>query len=181
MLKMAIATRYATALFDLASENNSLESVERDFPNVASMVEDREELKSFLLHPAISADEKKSVMAALLDGKIDGTLYDLVCMVIDKGREGYISLIHDEYRNLLMKKRGQVMAVVYTPFELSPELRQEIIDRVTAASGKIVLLREVIDTSLIGGVKIQIGDRVLDASIRSMLGQIRELMLSSRV
>lgn len=181
MLKRAIATRYATALFELAKEKNILEKVEKNFPEVTELVETHEDLRGFLNHPAIGADEKKKVVANLIEGKVDGTLFDLICMMIDKGREGYLSLVMDEYKKLLMEHRGQVKAVVYTPFELSEGLRKEIVDRVSAAMKKTVLLEEVKDESLIGGVKIQIGDRVLDASISNMLAQIRETLTSARV
>jgi len=181
LLKRSIATRYATALFELAKEKNILEAVEKDFPQVAQIVGTNHDLFRFLTHPAISNDEKKAMLSGILEGKIDDTLYDAICLAVDKGREAYIPMMWEEYRKLLMEHRKQAKAVVNTPYELSAELKKELTERLSKALGKSVILEEKVEKELIGGIKVQIGDRVYDGSIVSRLGQLRDAMLSARV
>ncbi len=181
MLKRAIATRYATALFLLAEEKGILEDIERDFPGVADVYSSSEELTRFLTHPAIGPGEKKEVLEKLFEGKIHETLYDLVMMTVDKNREEYIPLIWEDFRRLLMEHRGQMRATIFSPFELSTELKQEVEIGLEKVTGKTILLEEKVDNSLIGGIRILIGDRVYDGSVVSTLEQLRETLMTAPV
>jgi len=181
MLKRAIATRYAKALFELGKDKGILEEIEADFPKVAAVIDGNEDAQSFLAHPAIGDEEKKKLIADLFKSKINDSLFDLLCLCVDKNREAYIGLIWQDFKTLLMEHRSQVTAIVYTPYELSPGLKKELEDRMSKSINKTVLLEEVVDKELIGGVRVKIGDRIYDGSVVSKIEQLREAMLSASV
>ncbi len=181
MIKRAIATRYANALFALAEEKGILDDIEKDFPGVAEVIASSGELAAFLSHPAISPDDKKTLLADLFKGKVHEVLFDLLQLTVDKSREEYIPLIQEDFMALLMEHRRQVHAQVSSPFPLSDDVKKEIAERLAKALDKTVIIDEVIDESLIGGIKVQIGDRVYDGSITSKLDQLRDAMLTTGV
>lgn len=181
MLKRAIATRYATALFLLAEEKGILEDIEKDFPKVSEVYGGSEDLTRFLTHPAIGSGEKKKVLAQLFEGRIHETLYDLVMMTADKDREEYIPLIWEDFRRLLMEHRGQQRATVFSPYALSTDLKQEIENGLAKVTGKTIILEEKVDDTIIGGIRILIGDRVYDGSVVSTLEQLKDTLMTAPV
>ncbi len=181
MLKRAIATRYANALFETAKGKGLLDEIERSFPSFVALIESDEDFSRFLTHPAISGAEKKTIVETAFKGGVTPLLFDMICLVIDKQREEYIPLIWEDYKNLLMEHRGQVKAMVHTPFALSPALKTCISASVAKLTGKAVIVEEVVDRSLLGGIKVQIGDRVYDGSIQNKLKSVRELLITAKV
>jgi len=181
MIKREIGTRYANALFALAREKDILDAVERDFPPALRLTVGNPELKAVLEHPAIGNGEKKNLIEPILKDRINETLFDFINLLIDKKRESYLGIIKEDFDELLREHRGMRIARVFTPFELSSGLRQTLIDGLSKSTGKTVEIEEVVDPSLIGGIRVQIGDKVFDGSIRSRLAQVRESLGRARI
>ncbi len=181
MLKRAIGSRYAKALFELAKDTNALAAAEKDLPQVAQAVEREPDLKSFLVHPAIGATEKKALLEKLFKGRISDTIFDFLCLLVDKNREEYVQIINEELQELILEHQGRQIMRIFTPFELSPELKQIVRDGLAKSTGKIVEIQEVVDPALIGGIKVQIGDKVFDGSLRSGLDNLRETLMAAKV
>ncbi|MFA6448637.1 MAG: F0F1 ATP synthase subunit delta [bacterium] len=181
MLKRAIGSRYAKALFELAKETNSLESAEKDFPQVVRVLETEPDFRSFMNHPAIVPSEKKSLLEKLFKGKIGDEIYDFLSLLVDKNREEYIPIINEELQGMLMEHQGRQIMKVYTPFEMTAETKAMLIEGLAKSTGKKVEIEEVVDPALIGGVKVQIGDKVFDGSVKSGLEKLREALMTSKV
>jgi F-type H+-transporting ATPase subunit delta len=181
MLKRSIGSRYAKALFELSRDTNALGAAEKDFPQVVRIIIDEPDMKSFLNHPAIVPAEKKSLLEKLFKGKIGDTLYDFLCLLVDKNREEYIPIINEEFQKMVLEHQGRQIMMVYTPFELSSEMKGFVIDGLAKSTGKKVEIEEVVDPSLIGGIRVQIGDKVFDGSVKSGLEKLREALLTSKV
>ena len=181
MLKRAIGSRYAKALFELSRDTKALGAAEKDFPQVVRIIEDEPDMKSFMNHPAIVPSEKKALLEKLFKGKINTTLYDFLCLLVDKNREEYIPIINEEMQGMLLDYQGRQIMKVYTPFELSSEIKSMVISGLSKSTGKTVEIEEVVDPSLIGGIKVQIGDKVFDGSVKSGLEKLRDALMTSKV
>lgn len=181
MLKRSIGSRYSKALFELLKENNILDGAEKDMPEVVRVIDGDEELKSFLTHPAIGKQEKKDVLAKLFKGKVKDLVFDFLCLLVDKKREEYISIINEELGLLLLDYQGRQICRVSSAFDLSPEVKGLIIEGLSKSTGKKIELEETVDRELIGGIKVQIGDKVFDGSIKSGLENVREALLTAKV
>jgi F-type H+-transporting ATPase subunit delta len=181
MLKRAIGTRYARALFELARDTGKLAAIEKDLPSVARILDAEPELYRFLTHPAIRYDEKKSVVSKLLEGKIDELLFNFIYLLIDKKREAYLPIVSEEFDALAMDYHGRQTAKIFTAFGLSDEMRSQLAAGLSKMTGKKVEIEEEVDSSLIGGIKVMIGDKVYDGSVKSNLSDIREELMSAKV
>lgn len=181
MLQRNIANRYANALFALARDSKQLEKVEADFPGVAGMIQGDADLHAFLTHPAIIPAEKKKILKALFGTKVNEMLYDFLCLVVDKKREAYIPFMCEGFIELLMEHRNRQEAEVDTPYELPAELSAGIAAKLEKITGKSIIIRQVVEPKLIGGIRIRLGDRVMDGSVVARLRQMKEALQSARV
>ncbi|HOO55401.1 MAG TPA: F0F1 ATP synthase subunit delta [bacterium] len=181
MLKQAIATRYAQALFDLAREKDRLREVEQDFLKLIKLLEEQPELQQFLTHPVIVSSEKKKIIDSLFEGSTDELFVDFIGLIIDKNREEYLPLIKEDFDEMLRKDRGQEVAYISVPYELSETLKAQIASGLAGYTGKTVEIKEEVDPSLIAGIRVRIGDRVFDGSMKTRLEMIREDLMNSKV
>ncbi|MCK4682161.1 ATP synthase F1 subunit delta, partial [Candidatus Bipolaricaulota bacterium] len=101
---------------------------------------------------------------------------NLFVLLIRNGREGYLDLIYEEFRSLRSEEEGIVRVKVLTAKELSTKDRERLTDRLVKGLGEQVRLEEEIDVSLIGGVRIEIGGKVLDGTLRTRLEGLRSFI-----
>jgi len=181
MLQRNIANRYASALFALARDRGKLESIEADFPKVAAMIRDDADLNSFITHPAITTAEKIKLVSDMFKGKVDDTLYDMLCLTVDKRREAYIPLICDVFMDLLLEHRNRQEAEVETPYELPEDIIKALSAKLESITGKSIVIRQVVEPELLGGIRIRLGDRVVDGSIVHRLRRMKETLQTIRV
>ncbi|UCB43966.1 MAG: ATP synthase F1 subunit delta [Dehalococcoidales bacterium] len=166
--------RYAQAVFGMALEQQELNAWQSDLRKIASMVRD-EALFALLANREVSFDEKTKVLSERL-GEIHPMALKLVSMLVARGRLGMIEDISDEYQQLLDNYRGvegAEIAEVTTAIPLDDEERLKLAQRITDMVGKPVVLKTEVDPSVIGGVIIRIGDKLIDGSIRSKLTALR--------
>ena len=165
----------------LMRDGGTLAAAEKDVPEVVRIIEGDEDLKSFLSHPAIGKPEKKGVLDKLFEGKVSDAVFDFLNLLVDKKREEYLPIINEEFGRLLLEYQGRRTCKVSTAFELSDGIRKLIVDGLSKSTGKKIELEEIVDPSLIGGIKVQIGDKVFDGSLKSGLENMREALLSAKV
>jgi F-type H+-transporting ATPase subunit delta len=172
-----VAKRYANALFELASEQNLVETVEHDLQVVKKEYVENHELNKFLQHPAITKESKKSVLSETF-AQISETVLNLVCLLVDKHRLSIIPGLVTEYVNIANESRNIADATVYSVNALSQEELDKIGAIFASKLGKSSLrVTNEIDPSLIGGYKVRIGNRIFDGSIKNKLVRIeRELI-----
>ena len=181
MLKRSIGSRYARALFALMKDGGTLDAAEKDVPEVVRIIEGEEDLKSFLSHPGIGKPDKKDVLDKLFKGKVDNAVFDFLNLLVDKHREEYLPIIKEEFDELLLEHQGRRICKVTSAFELSADIRKLIVEGLSKTTGKKIEIEEIVDLSLIGGIKVQIGDKVFDGSLKSGLENMREVLLSAKV
>jgi F-type H+-transporting ATPase subunit delta len=181
MVHRIVAKRYAQALFNAAQDAKVLDKMETDLPLVTATLDANPELKMVLNHPVISAADKKIVIGKLFTGKVSDMLVNFMMLIVEKNREGLLDGIREIFGELLMEYRGQVRAEVFTAFELPESMKATLTQKLSAFTGKTVELSEVVDPALIGGVRVRMGDRVLDGSVHSGLARMKETLLAVKV
>ena len=175
MAHSVYARRYAQAVFRMALENQEQNKWQSDLRKVSSICRD-EALFALLDNSEVSFEEKERVLSERL-GEINPTVLKLVSMLVAKGRLDIIEYISDEYQQLLDGYRGVEgvgVAEVITAIPLDDEERLKIGKRITEIIGKPVVLKPKVDPSIIGGIIIRVGDRLIDGSIRSKLVSLRK-------
>ena len=170
---VAAARRYAEAAFQVALEEDELDRWQADLATAAEIL-GGPQVAPVVHSPAIPLVQRQAVTAALLEGRISPAAFRLVGLLVGRGRVALLPRVSEEYDRQLNTHRGVVTASVTSAVPLTAEETAAIRSRVEAMAGSRVDLRTAVDPGLIGGLTIQVRDRLLDASIRGRLERLRD-------
>jgi F-type H+-transporting ATPase subunit delta len=165
---------YADALFEIAKAEGSLETVEDELFRVARTLEANDELSATLSDQAIPIERRQALVETLLGGRASPITTALVSFVVGAGRSKSLPEIIDKLVAKAAEERREAVAEVRTAFPIDEAHRKKLADALNKATGKHVSLKVIVDPSIMGGVVAQIGDTVIDGSIRHRLEQLRE-------
>lgn len=166
-----IARPYAEAVFRLADAQGKLAEWSTALANLASVAADAR-MHTVIGDPNRSAAQVAGMVIAVLAGKLGGDAENLVRVLAENGRLDVVSEIRAQYEALKNEREGVVEAEVFTAFELDAAQVADLVSRLEQKTGRKVKARVSVDTALIGGVKIIIGDKVIDGSARAQLGAL---------
>ena len=169
-----IAERYATALFELADEAGAHDAVEKDVVALTAMIDGSDELADFIRSPLFSRDEHARGLGALL-GKLGASelTKQFVGTVAQKRRLFALPGMITSYRRQLATSRGEMSATVESAHALSGEQISKIKETLKAQLGSDVALETSVDPSLLGGLVVRVGSRMIDSSIRTKLNRLQ--------
>ena len=177
MSQSTVANRYAQAIFELATKQNVLTEVSADFQELKKVLASNDEFMALLSAPKISADRKKELIAQILAGA-QPIVVNMVQFLIEKKRLNELSAVADQFQALAAASQGSADAKVYSTRELTDQERAEV----SAAFGKLVgkeqlNITNIIDASLIGGVRVQIGNYIFDSTVASKLEGLKRVLV----
>jgi len=176
-VRVAASRRYAEAAFDLARADGSLERWARDL-DLAGSVLGRQDVARVVDNPAIPTQERVELTERLLANSVSQPVRRLVRLLVERGRGSTVARVAEEFHGLLDREQGVVRAVVTTAAPLTDADAEAVRQRVETMAGKRVTMRTQIDETLIGGLTVQIGDRLVDASVRGRLERLRSELIS---
>jgi F-type H+-transporting ATPase subunit delta len=171
------ARRYAEAAFELAAAGDAYDKWAEELELAASLLGD-ERVSGVLDNPSIPLTERESLVSKLLDRRVAKPVVNLVRLLAQRGRTELLPAISREFHRLLNEKRGVVEAVVTSAKPLGPDDQEAVRKQVEKMTGAKVDLQTAIDESLIGGLTVRVGDRLLDASIRGRLERLRHDLIA---
>ena len=173
----AAARRYAKAVFELAENEGDVERWGARLAQLRELFSDPQ-VKDVLRNPTISTEQRESLLAGspqVLDD--EGT--NLARLLVEAGRTEEAADIEDEFQRLADEAAGRVRATITTAVELKGEDRDRVQKELSRRLNKEVRMTVAVDPRIIGGLKLQYGDRVVDASISSRLQQLRRRLAAS--
>jgi F-type H+-transporting ATPase subunit delta len=166
---------YASALFEVAKGEGSLETVEDELFKVARTIEGSDELRNTLGDPTIPLERRIGIVQDVFRTAHPTTLA-LLSFVVSTGRTRDLPAIIDRLVEKAAEERKEAVAEVRTAVELDDDQRRRLATALGKATGKKVSLKVVVDPTVLGGVVAQIGDTVIDGTVRSRLNQLRETL-----
>ena len=167
------ARRYAEAAFQVALRDGELDGWRDDLALAADIL-GRPEVAPVVASPAVPLAQRQGVVSKLLERRVRPGALRLVNLLVGRGRVAILPRVAEEFARQLHAHRGVVMATVTSAVPLTADETAAIRSRVEAMAGSRVELRTEIDPALIGGLTIQVRDRLLDASIRGRLERLRD-------
>lgn len=177
----AVAKRYARALFEVASEKNLIDATEKELVGVVNVISENEGLRKLLSHPKISAQEKKQMLETLFAREISASTGNFLNIVIERGREGQLNEILDNFVEMANEVRGIADATVITAKKLSDAEANKLADAFGRQLNKTLRVKTEVDPALIGGLVVRIGDRLYDGSIRGKLSRFSQQIKQAQV
>ena len=172
-----MAGRYATALFELALESKAVDQVQSDLKAFDALIASSPDLTRLVRSPVFSADEQGKALAAILDkAGVKGIASNFLRVIAANRRLFAVSEIIRGFNALVARHKGEVTAYVTVADTLSEARMGEIRDTLKTVTGKDVQIDVTVDPSIIGGLKVKVGSRMVDASLRTKLNSIKHAM-----
>ena len=177
MQDLRVAKRYATALFNEAVRNDTIAAVESDLTAIASLLEHgahASTFRDFLYSPHVAREEKIRIADHLFSDRVTALTMQFLRLVLEKRRETEFEAIRDEYVTLRRHHGNIIFAEVISAMPLDDKQREAIEKRLTTQTGKRVEAAYDVDPAVIGGVKVQYGNYVLDGTVKGVLARLRD-------
>jgi F-type H+-transporting ATPase subunit delta len=165
---------YAEALLNVIAAEGHLNEVQDELFRFSRVVEGNDELRDALSDPHLPAARRTQICEDLLAGKASTTTVALVSLLVGNGRVREMPGIIDRLLELTASGGDRHIAEVRTAVELTDDQKTRLAASLKAATGKDVDIVVVVDPSVLGGIVTQIGDTVIDGSVRHRLAQLRE-------
>lgn len=174
----AIAT-YARTLFDMANAADAVDAVDSGLRTIVETVRGSVDLRDALATDALPAEKKRAIMADLFSEAVAPEAVAVATVAIERGMGGKLEQIAERFTEIAEKERGIVVAEVTTAVPLTDALRASLTEKLTASLGRPVSLRERVDASILGGIRINVAGRVLDGSLSSQLDAMRNTLATA--
>ena len=179
-IQASLAGRYASALFDLASEAGTVTAVENDLDELQAALGESPELRAVIKNPEVSRDALGRVMAGLGDAmKLSPLTRNFLGVLAENRRLFKLPAIIRAFHTIAAAQRGEVQAEVASAHALTDEQIATLETKLRAREGRTVKLKTRVDPDLLGGLVVTIGSQRIDSSIRTRLNSLSQAMKSA--
>lgn len=176
-ISSGIAGRYATAVFELAKDDNQLTNLETDVDALDAALTDSDDFKALINSPVYSREEMGTAITALADKmELSATVKNTLSLMATKRRLFVLPQLVTGLRGLLAEEKGEVTADVTSAKALTKTQAEKLAKTLQAQVGKTVKINATVDEGLIGGLIVKIGSNMVDTSIRSKLNALQNTM-----
>lgn len=172
-----IGDRYAESLFDLAKEENKVTQYLDDIKLVGEVLGSDPQIVQFFNHVLIENDKKIQLLDQSFKGNVDQYVLNFLKLLVQSRRIRYIDDIVKSYIKLSNQYLGIEEGMIYTPYELTDQQIQDIEKAISQKENKKVTLKVSIDPSLLGGIKVQIANRIYDGTIKNKVEMLKKELL----
>ncbi|MTI17820.1 F0F1 ATP synthase subunit delta [Rhodobacteraceae bacterium RKSG542] len=172
-----VALRYASALLDLAEEQGKTAEVEKGLDQFEALINESADLGRLIKSPVYSADAQTKALDIILEkAGISGLTANFVKLVAQNRRLFAVPGMIAAFRSLLAAKRGEATAEVTSVAELSAEHTAALQEALNASTGKNVKIAVKVDPSILGGLIVKLGSKMIDTSLRTKLNSLKFAM-----
>lgn len=176
-LTSGISGRYATALFELAKDAGQIDAVERDLKELEQALADSEDLRSLINSPIYSRAQQGAAIKAVAEKMgLSGLVSNTLQLMAAKRRLFALPAMAKGLLGLIARDRGEVTAEVTSAAALSDDQLASLSASLKEAIGQDIVIKSSVDESLIGGLVVKVGSRMIDTSIKAKLSKLQNAM-----
>lgn len=172
-----ISVRYSKALFLASQQNNVLERVNDDMLLLYNTCLEIEEFNKLLENPIVSLSSKRKIIETVFSGKVHEVTLSFLYLILKNNREVFLENITRVFLDLYRKKMGFVSVSLTTAISIDDNLRKKIIEMINTAYKANVEMTESVNKNILGGFKLQIEDKLLDASVSTSLNKFKRELI----
>jgi F-type H+-transporting ATPase subunit delta len=176
---LAVARRYAQALFELAQAKDLVDQVDNELGLVVSAIEANAPLKAAMADVLLQPAVKQNLLEKLFATQVSELVKNFLNVVVRKRREAHLEAIYQAYLDLANAARGVVEVEVRTAVALDSETATRLEKNLVAKLGKQVKFKTQVAPELMGGLVVRVGDELLDGSVATRLKRLHERLISS--
>jgi F-type H+-transporting ATPase subunit delta len=176
-ISTGIAARYASAVFEIAKEGNDLGVLEKDVDALNAALDASADLRDLISSPVYSREAQGNAIAAVAEKMgLSGTVINTLKLMASKRRLFVLPQLITALRGLIADEKGEVTADVRAATALTAEQEKALAETLKGAVGKDIKMNITVDESLIGGLIVRVGSKMIDTSIRSKLMSLQNTM-----
>lgn len=178
---ISVARRYAAALFNMAKNRGQVDAVATNLREVVDATRGSRDLMGVMHHPLLTLDKKKSVLRAVFGGNIRPDVEKFLFLIIEKNRAVMLPQILTEFDRLVDEFRGEADAEAVTAVALTPGQIEALQTALHQKFGVNVRLHTRVDPEVLGGLQVRVGDKLIDATVRTKLERLNEQLKRVKV
>ncbi|MFR3788267.1 ATP synthase F1 subunit delta [Agathobaculum desmolans] len=167
-----VSERYALSLYEVAAEDGKAKAFLDELTAVCEVFKREPDFLKMLTTPSIGLEDKHKVLRTVLEGKIEPFLLNFLMLITEKGRVGLIHDMREAYKEHYYFENGIVEVRAITAKPLSAALTDKLKSKMSAVTGKQVVLETSVDENLLGGIVVKLGNEQFDTSLRTRLHEI---------
>ncbi|WP_438348813.1 F0F1 ATP synthase subunit delta [Paenibacillus sp. FA6] len=169
-----VAKRYAKALFEVASQEQGTLEVEQELKAIVGAIQSNDEIERFLTTPNISDSDKLNALNRALQGKLSQSVINTVELLVKRRRTDILPDLLESYVKLKGDSLGMADANVYSTYPLNEHEQEAVAAEFGQVVHKTIRVNNIVDKSLLGGLKVVIGDTLYDGSISNKLARLEK-------
>lgn len=169
--------RYAQALYDVARQKDSVDKYIKDLEEIDEMIHNNPDIAGVVKHPEIPTKEKKKFFINILKGRVDEDLLTFILLLIEKDRILFLKEKIRELKKIDLENKNIKIASITVARPLNDRQRAELTQKLEKKYNVKIILDEMVDESIIGGMVIRIGDSLMDGSIRKKMEEVKSALL----
>ncbi|MGA2498998.1 MAG: ATP synthase F1 subunit delta [Tepidisphaeraceae bacterium] len=170
---------YAQAVLDLACARGIERAIATDLASIRQIVHDNHTFAVFLKDPSVSEQDRRKVIDAAFAGRLDVLLLSTLLVMNHKNRLGILVGVADAYQEMLDRKLGNIKVDVTVARELDPAMLEEVRQSISNAIKKNALIHQKVDERIIGGLVIQVEDKLIDGSVKKQLELMKRRLMAA--
>lgn len=180
-ISSGIATRYATAVFDLSKDAKALKGLETDINALSAALNSSDDLRALITSPLYSRAEQGTAIAAVAKKmKLSPTMSNTLALMASKRRLFVVPQLIAALRAKIAEEKGEVTADVVSAKALTKTQSDKLAKTLKASVGSDVIINATVDETLIGGLVVKVGSKMIDTSIRAKLNALQNTMKEAR-
>lgn len=172
--------RYALALYEVAEEKGKIDEYINELKEIIDVINYNSDFLLIIKHPELSTSKKKDIFESIFKGKIENDVLSFLMILIEKNRFMELERITEEIKKIYLEKKCTITAEVTTVVPLNEQERNSLTNKLQKKYNRNVILKEELDSQILGGVLVRIGNEIIDGTIRTKLEQIRKLSLKMK-
>ena len=169
--------RYALALYEVAESKGKVDEYLQDLREICDLVENNHDFYEVIRHPQINTRRKKQTFINIFKGKIDEELLSFLLILIEKDRILYLREKLNEMEKIDLERKNTLRGVIKTAVPLLDNEFNELKDIFEKKYDKNIIFEAKVDTKVLGGVYVRVGNDVIDGTIKSKLEEMKDIML----
>jgi F-type H+-transporting ATPase subunit delta len=168
-----VSKTYSSALFELAQEVEMIDQILAEYEFVKTSLDSNPDFYEILTSPMISIEEKKKIVETTYGEHISAELVNFFKILMDKKRSGVIREVFDDYKELVDDYKGYVVAKVESVIPLETKEIKDLEEKLNVLTGKTISVNNVINPDIMGGLVVNVGDKIIDGSVRRKLDSMK--------
>ena len=167
-----VSERYALSLYEVAADEKKEKAYLDELAAVSEVFRQQPDFLKMLLTPSIALEDKQNVLRKAFEGRIETFLLNFLMLITEKGRGGLIHEMYQAYKEHYYFENGIVEVRAITAKPMSEALTEKLKAKMSAVTGKQVVLETSVDENILGGIVVKLGNEQFDTSLRTRLNEI---------